>query len=261
MATDQISTVAKLALLTVQAAGLVLSIFLIVATYAKTPQVERQLRSFAIAQVDHAAQEAWQGAKDRMGANGRAERLAALKERFGREADETEEERKRIVPALLARAMSERCGEDCGFWALTARTVNSAMVQRIASLRVGQRTLSEFVVERYERTMSGLMVDLRRFGIVNAVALSLMIGLILFRGLLNWRFTAFSVILTSYVAYAAYGYLFEQNWAMAMLTQDWAAIGYQTMMIFVSCLLFDWLFLNGRITDAVISALASALPG
>ena len=126
---------------------------------------------------------------------------------------------------------------------------------------MGRATLQDYVVERYQSTVDGLITDLRRFGLVNVVALSLMVGLALFRKPLNWRFTAFSVALTGYIAWAAYGYLFGQNWALAILMNDWAAPAYQTTLIFASCLFFDCLFLAGAITTTVVNAVASILPG
>lgn len=171
-----------------------------------------------------------------------------------------DERRKEIVPALLAEALSDRCKENCGFWVAAAAVTNSAMIQQAAKLRVGQATLQEFVLERYRSTVKGLIADLRRFGLVNVTALALMMGLVVFRKHMNWRFIAFSIAVTANTAWAAYGYVFNQNWALTILTQDWAAPGYQAAMIFMCCLFADWLFLNGAITETVVTAFVSMLP-
>ena len=128
-------------------------------------------------------------------------------------------------------------------------------------MRVGQSTLGDFLVERYENSVQGLLTDLRRFGLVNVVVLSLMLGLVAFRNHLNWRFTAFSVALTSYTVWAAYGYVYNQNWALAILLQDWASPGYQAAMVFFALLFFDWLFLRGKVTETISNLIASVLPG
>ena len=104
------------------------------------------------------------------------------------------------------------------------------------------------------------MIDLRRFGLVNVVVLSLMLGLVVFRNHLNWRFAAFSVALTSYTAWAAYGYVYDQNWALAILFQDWASPGYQVAMVFFACFFFDWLFLRGTVTQILGVVIARILP-
>lgn len=108
--------------------------------------------------------------------------------------------------------------------------------------------------------MRGLINDLHRFGMVNAIALALMLAMVLLRRRINWRFVAHSVGVTAYTAWAAYGYVFGQNWALAILLQDWAAPAYQFMMILVSLVLADWLFLRGFFTQMVGNALTSLLP-
>jgi len=203
----------------------------------------------------------WSDGTVGQGEGSRSERLMALSDRLGLDAEAVDARRKEVVPAILALAKSEICQENCEFWEVASQATNIAMVVRVAQMRVGQNTLSDFLVGRYETSVQGLLKDLRRFGLVNVAVLSLMLGLVMFRNHLNWRFTAFSVALTSYTAWAAYGYVFNQNWALAILFQDWASPGYQAAMIFVSILFFDWLFLRGIVTQTVSNAIASILPG
>ncbi|MEP3346471.1 MAG: hypothetical protein ABJN34_15575 [Litoreibacter sp.] len=116
-------------------------------------------------------------------------------------------------------------------------------------------------MNRYDTTLRGLILDLRRFGLVNAVTLALMSALLIFKNMLNWRFAALSVGVTGYATWAAYGYVYTQDWARTILFQNWAAGGYQIAMILVCCVLSDWLFLRGKITETVLSAITSAIPG
>jgi hypothetical protein len=97
--------------------------------------------------------------------------------------------------------------------------------------------------------VQGLIKDLRRFGLVNVVVLSLMAALVLLRDRLNWRFFLGSALITGYTVWAAYGYVFDQNWALSILFQNWAGPSYQAGMIFVACVFSDWLFLRGHITN------------
>lgn len=259
MNSEKMKTASAFALVAVQLAGVILSALLISVTYMNRQQVEERVQRFAVAKVEQAADSAWRAAE--RADESRSGRLKALSQKLGIDADRVDERRKQIVPALLAEALSARCAENCGFWVAAAAVTNSAMVQQAAKLRVGQGTLQEFVLERYETTVKGLIADLRHFGMVNLIALALMIGLVVFRKRLNWRFTAFSIAVTANTAWAAYGYFYNQNWALTILTQDWAAPGYQAGMIFMCCLFADWLFLDGAITKAVINAIMSMLPG
>lgn len=247
----------KYGLALVQLAGIVLSGLLVAITFTNAQAVEDRLQGFAIAKVEEAANIAWTEAEGALANSDRAGRLGALAERFGFEAEATDARREEIVPALLAFALSDRCGDNCGLAALTGLAANTVLVQQAAQLRVGETTVQDFIVERYETSVRGLILDLRRFGMVNVVALSLMLGLVLFRDMLNWRFAALSAAVTGYTAWAAYGYVFNQNWALSILFQDWAAPGYQLGMIVMSCLFFDWLFLRGKVTEFIGNALSS----
>ncbi|MFC6760038.1 hypothetical protein ACFQFQ_11910 [Sulfitobacter porphyrae] len=201
-------------LIGIQLLGLVISVLLVAVTFSNPVQVEERLRQFAIEEVERAAQEVWSNRTVGQGEGSKSEKLMALSDRLGMDAQVLDTQRKEVVPAILALAKSESCKENCEFWVLASQLTNLAMVERAAQIRVGQSTLGDLLVERYEMSVQGLLTDLRRFGLVNVVVLSLMLGLVVFRNHLNWRFTAFSVALTGYTAWAAYGYVYNQNWAL-----------------------------------------------
>lgn len=251
----------RIALVAVQLVGLLLSAVLVALTFANPTDVEARLQQFAIAKVEASANAVLSGPGEKLRGLDRAARLSNLKREFGSVAMEWEENRQPIVRAILAQAYLPGCKVNCEFWVRASELVDARIAKKISHLRIGQGTLEDFLRERYDSSVRGLLIDLRRFGLVNVVALSLMAGLVIFKGHSNWRFTAFSILVTGYAAWAAYGYVFEQNWAFAILTRDWAAPGYQAGMILVSCMFFDWLFLKGRVTNAVANAFASALPG
>jgi len=251
----------RMILIGIQLLGLVISVLLVAVTFSNPDQVEERVRQFAIEEVERAAQEVWSDRTVEQGEDSMSEKLMVLSDRLVMDAQVLDAQRKEVVPAILALAKSETCNENCEFWVLASQLTNLAMVERAAQIRVGQSTLGDFLVERYETSVQGLLTDLRRFGLVNVVVLSLMLGLVVFRNHLNWRFTAFSVALTGYTAWAAYGYVYNQNWALAILFQDWASPGYQAAMIFFALLFLDWLFLRGNVTQAISNFIASALSG
>lgn len=252
-------TTTKLALLAIQFTGLILSALIIAVTFSNPTQVEQRLQKFAISKVETAANQAWEAAENKFEGSSRTQRLGALAQKFGAKANDINAHRKKIVPMLIASALSDRCKENCGFVFAAVLVINSAMVERASKMRVGEATLKEFIVERYESTIQGLISDIRRFGLVNVIALSLMIGLVIFRNVLNWRFTAFSVAVTTYTAWAVYSYIFRQDWTHTILFQDWAATGYQSAMILACCFFFDWLFLSGIISRTIANVIGSAI--
>ena len=253
------ATTTRAALVAIQLSGLVLSAFLVAVTYLEPVQVEDRVRQFAVAKVEREAERAWRHEVEGAGEGSRAEALEALGARLGLEAETIDIRRQELVPALLAFAKSRHCVENCEFRAASPLLADVIMTERIAGLRLGQTTLGDFVAERYETSVRGLLMDLRRFGTVNVIVLSLMTGLVTFRKLLHWRFAAFSAAVTGYAAWAACGYIFNQDWALSILMQDWASTGYQAGMIFTACLFFDWLVLRGGVTQIVSAVLGSIL--
>lgn len=156
--------------------------------------------------------------------------------------------------------MSDRRNENCIFGAATAVVANSAIVRKASKLRFEQINLQEFILGKYENTTQGLISDLRRFGLVNVVALSLLMGLVIFRNRLNWSFAAFSVAMTSYTVWAAYGYFFKKNWHF----QSFWKIGRQQGIKpgwYLSHFYFYWLFLKRTVSRTDLNIVASILPG
>lgn len=247
---------AKWSLLAVQSLGILLSGFLVLVTFLDRNTVSARVQTFALGRVEAYADELWSEGLLQAETRG----LAGLADRFRGEAEASHALRDKLVPALVQYAASEQCGGGCGGTVVTAVLLDSALVQRAAAMEIGESTVKDLLAQRFEETVEGLVKDLRRFGLVNLIALSLMAALTLLMERLRWQFFALSTLVTGYTAYAVHGYLFRQNWALAILTHSWAAPGYQIAMILVILLLVDWLFLRGWITRLVVNFFASALP-
>jgi len=245
------------ALLVMQAVGLFLSLALFAVTFASRDLVVSRLQGFAVAQVEAYAEQAVEGLP--LAAQPEGSALDALRTRFLGQQQDLAEVRKRLVPALVAFVLSEDCAPKCDRAALATVLVDQGMLARIAQLKVGQQTVSEFIQGRYHETVQGLVRDLRRFAGVTALAFGLMIGLVLTRHWADWRFTVWSVGLFLLTLYVAHWYIFAQDWATAILFNAWAAQTYQVAMIAGCGFMADWLFLRGIITRFIGNMIASAL--
>lgn len=243
-------------LLMVQLLGFAFSAALILITFQNRDELQAAVQSFAIDKVETATTEFLKDHADTLPTN----RLAALADRLGADAAALRQQQKRMVDALLQYSLSDRCVSDCGTAAFAALATDITLTERVAQTRVGETTVRDFIVGSYDKTVNGLIADLRRFGIVNAVAFVLMIGLVLFRGMRDWRFATFSIALTVYAGWAIHGYLFRQDWVRTVLFNDWAAPGYQLAMVVVSLVLADWLFLRGFVTGFIGNAISTVLP-
>lgn len=244
-------------LLTVQAVGLIVSLGLFGVTFMRLDDLTTRLQGYAVEKVETYAAERLGEVETRLTEGDGGALLNALADRLVEDSERVEEMRARLVPQMVAFALSEDCGDHCVPAAVLAEITNVALVQRAANLRIGERTARDLVVERYQSTLRGLVQDFRRFNAVNAVAFALMIGLLLARGIAGWRFTAFSVGLLAVTLYMAQWYLFGQNWGRVILFNDWAATAYQGGMVFACLVMIDWLFLRGFFSKLIGNMIGS----
>ena len=247
-------------LCTFQLIGVVLSALLLVFTFTHQDQLEQQIQIFAVTKVDETTEKIVKDVSGKLERVDQTGRFGELSQRLGNTAELAEQRRRQIVPAILSMELSDDCHANCEYWEKASEFADSLFLARIAQLKVGQDTLQDFIRKRYDETIRGMLLDLRIFSAVNVVALSLVIGFVLLREHLNWRFYAFSAALTGYIAWASYGYVFQQDWGHTILFHDWAAPGYQITMILVSLALVDLLFLRGVISNAILSAVSCILP-
>lgn len=242
------------ALVAMQFAGLVMSALLFGVTFAQPEQVTARLQGFAVAKVETLATGFLDGAEAQAEEGGA---LAGLAARLASEAGALDAAREKVVPQLVAYALSDDCGDTCVPAMMMAAITNISLVERAANLRVGETTAKDFIAQRYQQTLAGLISDLRGFGAVNVIAFALMIGLVAVRQLSNWRFVTFSVALFGFTLYMTHWYLFGQDWAQVILFQNWAAGLYQGAMIFACLVMIDWLFLRAFFTRLAGNAIGS----
>lgn len=226
------------------AVGAAFSAALLFVVMTQPKLIEEKLQSFAIAEVEDRA----------IALVGKAQSsesglLQALGNRLAGDADKMEE----ALRVVIANALADKCLADCGESRLGAALDAVGMASRIGELRIGERTVAEFAVERYDATIAGLIGDLTTFGAANLVAFLTLIFLTIFRGRFGLRILPMTLLLMTYVCAAIYWYVFTQDWASAILFNNWAAGGYVATMCIVYFLLIDFTFFNGAITDAIIS--------
>ncbi len=219
--------------------------------------IEQKLQSFAIKEVQSRAisaldqaQDAAQGSENGL--------LRTLADRFADDA-ELLEQRDAVIRSMVASVAQDRCDCETNRLVTGATLASIAIRDRIAALRIGEQTVGDFVAARYDATITGLRADLTTFGIANLVAFLTLIFLSVFKGRFGARILPMTLLLAAYVLYAMYWYVFTQDWAAAILFNNWAAGGYVATMLVVYFLLIDFTFFNGAITDAIVQTITTAL--
>jgi len=232
------------------AVGAAFSAALLFVVITQPQLIEEKLQSFAIAEVqDRAVVLVGQAQASENGL------LQALGNRLAGDADQMEE----ALRVVIAEALDEKCLANCEQNRLSAALDAIGMADRIGDLRIGERTVADFAVARYDASITGLLADLTTFGTANLFAFLTLIFLTIFRGQFGLRILPMTLLLMAYVGAAIYWYVFTQDWASAILFNNWAAGGYVATMCLVYFLLIDFTFFNGAITDGIISTVLNAI--
>lgn len=121
-------------------------------------------------------------------------------------------------------------------------------------------TARERVVERFDSVMADVRTDLLIFSgtTTTAFLLALLIG---FRRnpVVQKYLLPVSLALTGATLFAVYYYVFGQNWALALLTNDFMGWSYLTLLGFMFVFLLDIGFNKARVTRSVMNVLSGAL--
>ncbi|MFG5382442.1 hypothetical protein [Yoonia sp. R2-816] len=230
--------------------------FLYVITYQ--PQlIEAKAQSFVISTVEERVKLALDAAQTAAEESDNS-LLQSLAGRFADNAEVLAEQRDAAIAALVRNTAANRCAGDCDAATIRGTIASQALQSRIAQFKIGERTVGEFVVQRYEDTLNGLKKDLQTFSLANLIAFLTLMFMAVFRGRLGARILPMAILLAAYVIYACYWYVFAQDWASAIMFNDWVAGLYVLTMFFVYVVLIDWTFLRGRLTVAFIRSLPEA---
>ena len=163
------------------------------------------------------------------------------------------------VPLIVATILAERCKGDCPEADTLEDIGLSLVLGKAMELEVKGATLREFVAERYDRTISGLMLDLKIFTFVNAMAFALVLLLSAAKGQTIARpLLKLTLMIAASVLISSYFYLFGQDWFSTILLNQYVGWAYLLWMLLLLGLLIDIGFLRGMISNWIISAIGAA---
>lgn len=130
---------------------------------------------------------------------------------------------------------------------------------KIGDLQLSSARLGEFVHARYASVVAELQRDLRIFAGSNALIFALLAAAALFRApaavplLLPAGLLALAGLICSWF------YLFEQNWFLTLVYQDWLGWGYLAYLGLVFAFLLDVFANRARATVGVLDGCLSAV--
>lgn len=163
------------------------------------------------------------------------------------------------VPTIVAGLLGTRCKASCQTRANLSGVIASMMTERAAQLRIGEKTLQDFVVERYDRTVQSLIVDVSIFSLTNLIAFASLLLLAAIKGKAARHLAPFMVMLIVAVGLATYFYVFGQDWIASIMFNDFIGWGYAVWIGIIYVFMFDIAFLHGSVTTSVMNVVGAGL--
>lgn len=236
--------------------GTILFAAVLIAIQTQRALVEERLQRVVIVEVENQVRLALE--PDETGGSAK-QMLGKLAAKYDAEAAIIQKNLADNVPAIVAGLLGGRCKADCETRAKLSSTIASVMTNQAAKLKVGEETLGEFVVDRYDRTTQNLIADVSIFSFTNLVAFASLLLLATFKGRAARHLAPLLVMLIISVGLASYMYLFGQDWLATILFNDFTGWGYAVWIGMIYALLFDIVFLRGFVISMIGGALGAAL--
>lgn len=182
-----------------------------------------------------------------------------LEKRYEEELAKAETALAEDFPERMATLIGELCQFDCAAKSRLATALRQGLEDQAAALKLAIAQFRRLAQNRYSAILAALITEIRIFTGCN---LAIFISLLLASFLAGPRFRFLvlpSLLLLVSTLLAVYFYLFEQNWFYTILFERYLGYGYLGYVGFLFLWLCDIVYLQARVTRAVIDGLASLL--
>lgn len=157
---------------------------------------------------------------------------------------------------VLALALSDLCHYECGGPAELTSNLRTQLRGRIAKLESAIARIRAWAESRFTDFIRELVTELRVFTGTNFL-LPLLAFLAAIRTPSNRNAQVFAALLLSSTLLASYCYLANQNWLMNLVFSDYVGWAYSAWVASLLAFLSDLVFLRGRVTNALTSAVGA----
>ncbi len=180
-------------------------------------------------------------------------------EKLGIETKSITQKLKDGLPEKIARVLAAMCGYDCEKKKAIASSITSDYLERLLSIQVAQKNLSEIIKGKYLEIVENLKVDLRIF-LGSNFTMFLILLLISFakpRAIEHLFLPAILLLIATIISVSIY--LFGQDWFYTIVYNDYMGIGYLAYIAAIFGLLIDIGLNKARITSEIINTITNAI--
>lgn len=159
----------------------------------------------------------------------------------------------------IAAAIAEIRNLDCECRAKWAECLKQGSETRIVGLLQVNTALREFVQSTYVRVVENLKSDIRIFTAANGAAFLLLVVVTFLKPRAILQLFVPALLLGLATITCSYFYIFEQNWLLTIIYNDYIGFAYLGYLLLVFGLLSDIGFNRARITTELLNAVLQAI--
>lgn len=250
---------ARVTILAIGLAGLILFGLPLAFTYLSPIHIERAARSFIQTRIEHQIRD-----ELGLGAEGARQthvgRLAeALSNRHKAEIGELRERLANGLSAQVARGVARMQNVNCECRDRMRQWLYGATQFRISSLQRAEPQLHQIIEGKYGLIASNLLRDFRIFLGINLLAFALLLIVAIANPSRTRQLLVPAILLAAAGFAAATVYLFGQNWFFTILYGDFIGWAYGVWLVLIFGFLCDIVLFKARVTTRVADTLSSAI--
>lgn len=193
------------------------------------------------------------------GENALSRMASALYEKNEKEIERRRESLRNQVHERMADAIAQIQDLDCECRAKWASWIEEQSDARIQLLQQANETLVEFIQGTYARVVTDLKRDIRIFTATNALLFMLLLAAAFAKPQATLQLFVPSLLLAIATLICSYFYIFEQNWLLTIIYNDYLGIAYLGYLALVFALLCDVVLNRARVTTELVNLVLNAI--
>lgn len=180
------------------------------------------------------------------------------------ESNEAEIERRRAALRLqvherMADALAEIRNLDCECRDKWAEWIRDSSMARVMTLSAANEAIQEFIHATYARVIDDLKRDIRIFTGANAAMFLLLLAIAFFKPQAILQLFVPGLLLAGATVICSYFYIFEQNWLLTIIHNDYLGFAYLAYLGLLFGLLCDIVLNRARITTKIVNGVLNAI--
>jgi len=171
------------------------------------------------------------------------------------------------VHESMADAIAEVRDLDCDCRDKWAQWLEADTHNQIGLLQKANRGITNFIQSNYAKVVANLKRDIRIFTAANTLVFMMILALLIWKPQASLQIFVPGVLAITATLICSYFYIFEQNWLLTIIFNDYIGFTYLTYLAVVFALLSDIVLNRARVTTEIVNAIlhvvgstASAVP-